>query len=123
MKCTGCYCLFNNGTYEYPEPSCRAFGDETPDVFYKEDGCCLHHKEAAKINDIIRELEGLQYFDLEFTDGTENEYGFPNIKKYSELNEQEKQRWDNYLKRKEQLSKEYKEYLEHLERKYGGRKK
>ena len=118
MKCNNCCFTFDNGTYEYPELCCKIFGDDTPDIFYKEEGCLLHFKEALKLANICDELDGLQYFRYNFIKNGENG---PTFKKYEELNNEEKQIYDNYVNRQEKLSIEQKSYLKHLENKYKSR--
>ena len=119
MKCNNCCFTLNNGTYEYPELCCKIFGDDTPDIFYKEEGCCLHFKEALKLANIYDELDGLQYFGYDFVKYDEN--GLPIFKEYKELNDEEKQIYDNYVNRQKKLSREQKRYFKHLENKYKSR--
>lgn len=58
-KCNHCQYLINSGGYEYPEYTCKIFGDEVPEKYQNkdDDGCKCTQKFLKKLNDNIDKAE------------------------------------------------------------------
>lgn len=61
MKCDNCkferYSESENGTECY----CNIFGEDIPDIFYKDNGCNLKFAEAKKISELLDDLISMSY--------------------------------------------------------------